>query len=433
LKIRDIILPRTLVIPSRNAFKRAMLVGYLSLLSIAMSLSYLVFDYVSEINDSYTVYVIFLSGATLAFLSNRMGKHQWAKVILLLVANWVVFMFGAKSNFATDTHFFYIIISIAAYALFGHEQRWIAFVISGIAMGSFLFSFLTGFTIATDDYYPPEYIRANQLINFIMVFIASSIILYMMVKLNFVSEEKLQKQQCEVRRQNEALTKANTELDRFVYSASHDLRSPLMSILGLTNIARYTDKPEEIQHYLDMIAGRVHNLDALLHEIIDFSRNSRTEVVCEEVNIRKLIETIADNLKYTATGQPIHIELDVPSDLHIKTDTARLTIVLNNLIGNAIKYHDVKKEGPFISIEAQKTEAGYKLSVCDNGIGIAPEHQPKIFDMFYRASEQSKGSGLGLYIVKETIEKLSGRIHLYSKPGLGSTFTVELPENPSAS
>lgn len=429
MKARDFILPRNLVIPSRNAFKRAMLAGYLSLLSICISVSYLIFDIFYGIKDSPSVYYFFLSGATLSFLANRNGRHLLSKILLLGIANGVIFVFAAKSNFATDTHFFYIITSISAFALFGHEQRGIAFILSGLSIALFLYSFITGFSLAPDIAYPEDYIRSNQLINFVMVFIAASIILYMMAKLNFVSEEKLQKKQCEIAQQNEALTKANSELDKFVYSASHDLRSPLMSILGLTNIARHTANPQEIQRYLDMIADRVHNLDAFLHEIIDFSRNSRTEVVCEDVNLRKLVESISDNLKYTITGKPIHIELDVPADLHIKTDTARLTVVLNNLIGNAIKYHDAKKEGPFICIEARKTEAGYKLSVCDNGIGIEAEHQPKIFDMFYRASEQSKGSGLGLYIVKETIEKLSGRIHLYSKPGLGTTFTVELPEN----
>jgi signal transduction histidine kinase len=406
-----------------------MLVGYLSLLSVAISTSYLIFDYFYGLQEAYTVYYIFLSGATLSFLVNRTGYHFISKVILLSIALGVVFVFSTRGNFETDTHFFYIIISISGFGLFGHEQRWASFLFSGASILLFIFSFTTGFDVAPAIVYSESYIRANQIINFSMVFVASSIILYMLVKLNHQSEEKLQKKQCEVTQQNEALTKANSELDRFVYSASHDLRSPLMSILGLTNIARHTNKPEEIQQYLDMIASRVHNLDDFLHEIIDFSRNSRTEVVCEDVAVRNLVENISENLKYTVTGKPIHIEIDIPETLKIKTDTARLTVVLNNLIGNAIKYHDARKEGPFIAIDALRTEAGYKLSVCDNGIGIETEHQSKIFDMFYRASEQSKGSGLGLYIVKETIEKLSGSIQLYSKPGLGTTFTVILPEN----
>lgn len=406
-----------------------MLVGYLSLLSVGISVSYLVFDYFYGVQDSYLVYYIFLTGAAFSFLTNRNGNHFISKFILLSVALSIVFVFSTRGNFETDTHFFYIIISISAFGLFGHEQRWVAFLFSGASIFLFIFSFTTRLQAAPAVVYTESYIRSNQIINFSMVFLASSIILYMLVKLNHESEEKLQKKQCEVTQQNEALTKANSELDRFVYSASHDLRSPLMSILGLTNIARHTNKPEEIQQYLNMIASRVHSLDDFLHEIIDFSRNSRTEVICEDVAVRNLVENISENLKYTITGKPIHIEIDIPDTLKIKTDTARLTVVLNNLIGNAIKYHDTRKDGPFISIEAQKTEAGYKLSVCDNGIGIETEHQPKIFDMFYRASEQSKGSGLGLYIVKETIEKLSGSIQLYSKPGLGTTITVTLPEN----
>src|SRR5690349_7654003 len=108
-----------------------MLIGYLSLLSIGIRITYLIFDYFYGVQDSYTVYYVFLTGATLSFLANRNRYHFISKVILMSVALAIVCVFSTRGNFETDTHFFYITISISSFGLFGHEQRWMAFLFSG--------------------------------------------------------------------------------------------------------------------------------------------------------------------------------------------------------------------------------------------------------------------------------------------------------------
>lgn len=178
-----------------------------------------------------------------------------------------------------------------------------------------------------------------------------------------------------------------------------------------------------------MMASRINRLDEFIHEIIDFSRNSRTDIREENIQMQKMVNDVLENLKHTMTSRSIEFYIDVPDNLFLKTDTSRLSVILNNLIGNAIKYSDSSKERSFVRIEAAKADKGYAISINDNGIGIEREHQPRIFDMFYRASERSKGSGLGLYIVKESVHKLAGSIYLRSQPGVGTTFTVMLPEN----
>jgi signal transduction histidine kinase len=100
---------------------------------------------------------------------------------------------------------------------------------------------------------------------------------------------------------------------------------------------------------------------------------------------------------------------------------------LTNLISNAIRYHDQKKEHRYVRLSCKRTERSFVLSVEDNGQGIAPEYHTKIFQMFFRANESSTGSGLGLYIVNEAIAKLSGQLQLQSEPSQGSTFTVKIP------
>ena len=231
-----------------------------------------------------------------------------------------------------------------------------------------------------------------------------------------------------IQAQNEMLAKTNKELDRFVYSASHDLRAPLMSMLGLVGIASESEDKSELLKYIDMMKGRIETLDLFIQEIIDYSRNSRTEVAYSDVPLAAVVASTIDNLKYINELKQVHAVIDVPPDMTLKTDLARLKVILSNLVSNSIKYADLTKERPYVEVSVIEEKEEVSIVVKDNGIGVAQQNQSKVFDMFYRATDRSKGSGLGLYIVKETIDKLEGKISLVSTPGKGATFTVVLPK-----
>lgn len=242
-----------------------------------------------------------------------------------------------------------------------------------------------------------------------------------------ISENK--ENQRKLQEQNEELKKINSELDRFVYSASHDLKAPLASVLGLINIAKMEKNAEMLFHYLDMMEQSVHKLDNFIKDIIDYSRNSRLEIACEPVDLQKIIDEIYENLNYLEKSIFIKKNIRIQAESPFYTDSKRVSIVLNNLLSNAINYHNIRKLNPFINIEATITDKEAKIEVSDNGLGIAHEHLGKIFDMFYRASYDSKGSGLGLYIVKETIQKLGGKISVHSELGEGTKFTIIIPNS----
>lgn len=427
--MRDIFLRRDLVITSGNRYKRAMITGFLAVMCVLISLFYLAYTKILGVPGFgyYTCAALVAAGGS-GFWLNRRGHHLAAKLIVLLTGLITVFVFSAQSDFRTDTHFYYVLISLSAFSLFGHESRWVAIGFLTSCLGLFYVSFLTGYSPLPDYQYPESYVRSNQLINFTIALATSGVIIYYTVRLNHYSEEVLNRKQAEITAQNEALTKTNAELDRFVYSASHDLRAPLASVLGLIHISRRSGDMREIQQYLDMMSERVNRLDEFIHEIIDFARNSRTDVHRDEVYVQQMVSQVLDSLRATVASRPIDFYIDIPDDLCFRTDLARLTVILNNLIGNAIKYHDATKLRPFVRIAATRAESGYAITVKDNGIGIAREHQARVFDMFYRASDRSKGSGLGLYIVKESVHKLQGAVHVKSQVGVGSTFTVELPD-----
>ncbi|MEL7001241.1 MAG: PAS domain-containing sensor histidine kinase, partial [Bacteroidota bacterium] len=235
-----------------------------------------------------------------------------------------------------------------------------------------------------------------------------------------------------MKQQNAMLEKTNEELDRFVYIASHDLRAPLSSVLGLLQVAEMSSDPKELAQCLQMIEERIVTLNGFIRDIIDYSRNTRLEVSNEPIELKKMTESIIEGLKFFEKSQSIKFECDFPDELEIHLDKGRLKIILNNLIANAIKYHDTSNNEAYIKVKARLTDHNLKIEVEDNGVGISEEYVGKIFNMFYRASEKSEGSGLGLYITKEMVEKLNGKILVESKEGVGSKFILSFPKRLTA-
>lgn len=238
----------------------------------------------------------------------------------------------------------------------------------------------------------------------------------------------LRKQKDELKELNKDLSVANKELDSFVYHTSHDLKAPLKSIIGLTNLAKRETLDDNILLYFTMIEGSVIKLEEFITSIIDYSANSKSKVSVEEINFEELIADTKSMLFHFENIDKIEISSEVKIDSNFYSDPKRIKIVLGNLLSNAIKYHDLNKDNPFININVEQNNGSVNIEVEDNGSGISKNHQDKIFEMFYRASESSFGSGLGLYIVKETVAKLNGQIDIESDAGKGSIFRVEFPD-----
>jgi signal transduction histidine kinase len=245
-------------------------------------------------------------------------------------------------------------------------------------------------------------------------------------------ELKRKKAELTLRKQNEELVKINQELDSFVYSVSHNLRAPLMSVLGLLRLAqieveRSEQETQVLVDYFGMMEHSINKLDDTLKEILDYSRNARSEIKIEKVDLKDLLEDCFERLKYHDGSDQIEKIIEVKEETLFYSDPYRLSVVLNNLISNSIKYRDVRKKNQYIKIQAHISPAITRIEFSDNGIGISKELLNKIYDMFFRATEKSEGAGLGLYIVKEAIEKLGGRISAISNLGLGTHFIIELP------
>ena len=230
-------------------------------------------------------------------------------------------------------------------------------------------------------------------------------------------------------RLEEQKNKINAELDFLIYSISHDLRSPLMSVKGLiTLISETEDISENVKNYLKMANVSIDRLDQTIYDILEYSKNSRTDVQFEKLNIRELVELINSDLKFY-NDNSVDFQINIIGAEEIYADKKRIITVVKNLVSNAVKYSKTSSEPSFVKFETRQTPEYIELIVSDNGIGIPKDQHQRIFEMFYRVSSRRNGSGLGLFIVKEILEKLGGTITVESEPNIGSTFTVRLPKS----
>src|SRR5690606_4594286 len=220
------------------------------------------------------------------------------------------------------------------------------------------------------------------------------------------------------------------ELDRFVYSASHDLRAPLTSLLGLINIAQTDRYINGIAEHLELMKKSVFKLDTFIIDIINYSRNARLDLEVEEIDLNTLAVETLENLRYISTADKIDKKINIVQNVPLYSDGKRLGILLSNLISNAIRYHNLMIPNPFIDVKGKVTKKEVRIDIIDNGKGIGKQYLNNIFEIFFRASDDCKGSGLGLYIVKETVNKLGGEVQVSSEVGEGSTFTIRIPNLP---
>ncbi|MDH4089501.1 MAG: HAMP domain-containing histidine kinase [Cyclobacteriaceae bacterium] len=222
------------------------------------------------------------------------------------------------------------------------------------------------------------------------------------------------------------LDKENKELDSFLSSTSHDLRTPIASILGLTYLGKLELKEEKARSFMSMIEERIKKLDLVISDILSLSRSKKIDLKIEELDFARLLEETIADIRFNKGASAIKLEYQ-PDPSHVfRSDYNQMKIILNNLMANAVKYHDLKKPNPYIRVSFKRVRNVVEIAVKDNGKGISKESIPKIFDMFYRDSPETEGTGLGLYIIQEALIKIKGIILVDSELGKGSMFKIVL-------
>ncbi len=238
---------------------------------------------------------------------------------------------------------------------------------------------------------------------------------------------ELKKSEEQLKAQNIELEKVNHELDQFVYSASHNLRAPLLSVKGLLGLMEDEEMEAPArQRFIDEIYKSIQRLDATIKDIIDYSKNARLELLPTPIDLEQLVRNTHEDLKFYE-GITVSLEIITRQTSVFYSDERRLNSIIHNIMSNSVKYSDPSKEHCMLSVEIEVIRETCKLVFTDNGKGISQDNQHRVFDMFYRGTTERSGSGLGLYIVKEMTERIGGSIELKSELGKGTTLKLILP------
>ena len=351
---------------------------------------------------------------------NERGSHLLAKTFAIVYLNFIFFLLSATLDASVKMELLFYPLIILTFMTLGSREKYIA-----LGFGFLSLIFLVTLSLTNNQPFGAIHIqqptKIQELLNILTAAFFTGACAIFIIELHTKAENSL-------RAKRDDLLKVNEELDRFVYISSHDMRAPLLSIKGLVTIALMEgDSKNASLEYLRMIQTRAQKLDDLIVDIANYSRNSRVGLDVCEVNLADLLNEAEEKIRFLDRFGTIMINKKVIGNPLLKTDGVRLNIVINNLLANAVKYHDFNKDEPFIDLVLDHQPNKLEIIVRDNGSGIDKKHQDKIFQMFYRATDQAEGSGLGLYIVKEVVSKLKGEILFTSEFRKGSEFKVIIP------
>jgi PAS domain S-box-containing protein len=239
----------------------------------------------------------------------------------------------------------------------------------------------------------------------------------LVLKLHDISAKKSREQE---------LIRSNQQLDQVIFKTTHDLKAPLMSAMGLVSLAEKASVDEQ-SNYISLIKKSLLRLDSFIDEMNHFFRNEKLAVKRDKIDVKALLHEELNNVSNLYDESILDIQFRVEATSEFYSDNIRLKSIVANILSNAIKYYDPLKRAPFVRVTVLVNEEFCEICFEDNGIGIDPQYHAKIFDLFFRATDQSQGTGMGLFIVKDTIEKLKGDIEVHSKESQGSVFRIRIP------
>ena len=354
-------------------------------------------------------------------VSRFLRKTNLAKVLILIVSLISIGFFWFEANGILGAMPFYVLLFITVSHTIWESKhhRKIGFFTIAFSIFYLVLEFLYPHWVTPYPTVIAEKMNTSALL--LLITLASSFAMRYF-KVSFESSNNALKQQ------NEELISTNKELDYLLYSISHDLRSPIASLQGLITLQKETENEEERERYLLLQERSLARLDNFIRDMLEYSRIHRAELKTEQVNVPEIVGEIAEQMTFYHKDKKVEIVLDTNFEKTFFSDPTKLHIILQNLITNAVHYADFSKENPYCKVIVKAEDDNtMRIEIEDNGIGIDERHGNKIFEMFYRGSNDRKGTGIGLYIVQKSVNRIQGQIHFHSQRGKGTTFVVKIP------
>ncbi|WP_300598898.1 hybrid sensor histidine kinase/response regulator [Niabella sp.] len=225
------------------------------------------------------------------------------------------------------------------------------------------------------------------------------------------------------------LQKANDGLNRFVYSLSHELRAPIASATGILDLVKMEGRIDDSGGYWKLMDACIQKLDYYVSQTVQFYKTARFKVVQEQIHFETLVRSLIDLYRTSNGTRDIHFSIAVDEQQPFFGDLFRVEIVIANLLSNAIKCQRPEEPHKKVEIRITTDADEARIVVADNGIGMEAEEATKIFDPFFKGA-QPGSLGLGLFILREALEKQNGTVTVDSQKGSGSTFEIHIPNNP---
>ena len=220
-------------------------------------------------------------------------------------------------------------------------------------------------------------------------------------------------------------------INQLLYRSSHDLCAPLKTITGLLNLIEQTDDSALSAHCLDLILLSLKKMQSLLQEVDQLVNNEERKVAASPITFSNVMEDVLPSLQDSLRDKEIDLRVTINQGVAFFGDRGRIQFSLMHMLSNAITFRDENKDELLIDVTITTNQSHCIITIKDNGLGMNKAVQSKMFQPFFRGSERSKGAGLGLFVVNNLIEKVGGQIEVSSQPGLGSTFTVSIPNSVS--
>lgn len=396
---------------------------YERIMILAMMLAFVHFaeDFIYDTREIWVTDLLVLVSAVFSYLLHRRGYELPARIISFILITGMITYFAVGTHARNGIQWHYLSIIVISLVIFSNRYRYV-----GILFVSFVYLILIVLEVNQYelDWFPTIGETERSTLSVIINITSAVLVLVYAIVTLMLGSEAYEEQ---ISRQVEDVKKLNKELDSFVYSASHDLKAPLASLRGLLSLAQQEKDASMVKLYFSKMEATITQSESFIKNITDHSKNVRTDLNPVAIELQPLIEDLFSNLSFVNGHEDIKLHLQLGCKT-IVADGNRMQAVLGNLLSNALKYSDPGKPERWIKVTSREDDEKFYLTVDDNGIGVSPEHLPHLFEMFYRASEQSSGSGLGLYIVSESLQRMGASIKAESEPGKGTKFQVQIPK-----
>ncbi len=369
---------------------------------------------------SYQFYGVITLVSLTMLLLNKRGNFNATRWIFMSCVHGAVFLLSAYRVDLLFTYGMMLIGMLLSYVLFFNEELWQ--LVGNVLVMLIIFSVfqVSSYTLPMHVEVTDQLLNRAFFINIICILVSVGLSLLYLIIVYENSERNLRGTLAQLQQRNQ-------EMDHYVYRVSHDLRAPLCSVTGLVNLSADEEDPAVLRNYLTMIGNTISKSDDFIQSVLTHSKVLNTQLQPTVLQLDTLIRDSFAALRYLTGWNQVQLQVEMEAQVPFRNDLFHLSIILNNLIANAITFRNAEAGLCFLSFRITVDTRQAVLVVADNGTGIGPESIDRIFEMFYRGSERSTGSGLGLYIVKQALEKINGTIHVQSTTGTGTTFTLTLP------